>query len=37
MWKRTRLLIWGKTYPEFSKKYYETVITPKVRQREEAR
>ncbi|MFT3917298.1 MAG: hypothetical protein QM704_25400 [Anaeromyxobacteraceae bacterium] len=27
MWKRTRLLIWGKTYPEFSKRYYETVCT----------
>jgi len=27
MWKRTKLLIWGKTYPEFSKRYYETVCT----------
>lgn len=27
MWSRKRLLIWGKTYPEFSKSYYETVCT----------
>lgn len=27
MWTRKRLLIWGKTYPEFSKTYYETVCT----------
>jgi hypothetical protein len=27
MWKKTRMLIWGKTYPEFSAKYYETVCT----------
>lgn len=27
MWERRRLLIWGKTYPEFSTKYYETVCT----------
>lgn len=27
MWKKTRMLIWGKTYPEFSSKYYETVCT----------
>ena len=27
MWEKKRLLIWGKTYPEFSKKYYETVCT----------
>lgn len=27
MWARKRLLIWGKTYPEFSKKHYETVCT----------
>lgn len=27
MWTRRRLLIWGKTYPEFSKRYYETVCT----------
>ena len=27
MWERRRLLIWGKTYPEFSKTYYETVCT----------
>jgi hypothetical protein len=26
-WIRKRLLIWGTTYPEFSKKYYETVCT----------
>jgi hypothetical protein len=26
-WTRRRLLIWGKTYPEFSAKYYETVCT----------
>jgi hypothetical protein len=26
-WKKTRMLIWGKTYPEFSAKYYETVCT----------
>jgi hypothetical protein len=27
MWSRKRLLIWGKTYPEFSRNYYETVCT----------
>lgn len=27
MWTRKRLLVWGKTYPEFSKTYYETVCT----------
>ncbi len=27
MWQKKRLLIWGKTYPEFSKTYYETVCT----------
>jgi hypothetical protein len=27
MWQRRRLLVWGKTYPEFSKSYYETVCT----------
>lgn len=27
MWERKRLLIWGTTYPEFSRKYYETVCT----------
>ena len=27
MWTKKRLLIWGKTYPEFSKTYYETVCT----------
>lgn len=26
-WTRKKLLIWGKTYPEFSEKYYETVCT----------
>lgn len=26
-WTRRKLLIWGKTYPEFSKAYYETVCT----------
>jgi hypothetical protein len=26
-WIRKRLLIWGTTYPEFSKKYFETVCT----------
>jgi hypothetical protein len=26
-WAQKRLLIWGKTYPEFSAKYYETVCT----------
>jgi hypothetical protein len=26
-WERKRLLIWGKTYPEFSKSYFETVCT----------
>lgn len=26
-WERRRLLIWGTTYPEFSKSYYETVCT----------
>jgi hypothetical protein len=27
MWTKKKLLIWGKTYPEFSKTYYETVCT----------
>lgn len=27
MWETKRLLIWGKTYPEFSRRYYETVCT----------
>lgn len=27
LWNERRLLIWGKTYPEWSKKYYETVCT----------
>jgi hypothetical protein len=27
MWEKKKLLIWGKTYPEFSKTYYETVCT----------
>ncbi len=27
MWEKKRFLIWGKTYPEFSKTYYETVCT----------
>jgi len=27
MWTTTKLLIWGTTYPEFSKTYYETVCT----------
>jgi hypothetical protein len=27
MWTRKRLLVWGTTYPEFSKKHYETVCT----------
>jgi hypothetical protein len=27
MWTKKRLLIWGTTYPEFSKTYYETVCT----------
>ena len=27
MWERKRLLIWGTTYPEFSKTYHETVCT----------
>jgi hypothetical protein len=27
MWEKRRLLIWGTTYPEFSKQYYETVCT----------
>lgn len=27
VWQRKKLLIWGKTYPEFSKKYHETVCT----------
>lgn len=27
MWNRKKLLVWGKTYPEFSKTYYETVCT----------
>lgn len=26
-WKEYRVLIWGKTYPEISSKYYETVCT----------
>jgi hypothetical protein len=26
-WTQKKLLIWGKTYPEFSAKYYETVCT----------
>lgn len=26
-WMQKKLLIWGKTYPEFSTKYYETVCT----------
>lgn len=26
-WKEVRILIWGKTYPELSTKYYETVCT----------
>jgi hypothetical protein len=26
-WTQKKLLIWGKTYPEFSEKYYETVCT----------
>lgn len=26
-WTQTKLLIWGKTYPEFSTKHYETVCT----------
>lgn len=27
MWEKRKLLIWGTTYPEFSKGYYETVCT----------
>jgi hypothetical protein len=27
MWTKKKFLIWGKTYPEFSKTYYETVCT----------
>jgi hypothetical protein len=27
MWTTKKFLIWGKTYPEFSKTYYETVCT----------
>lgn len=27
MWERRRILVWGTTYPEFSKKYFETVCT----------
>lgn len=27
MWTKKKLLIWGTTYPEFSKSYYETVCT----------
>jgi hypothetical protein len=27
VWTTKKLLIWGKTYPEFSKSYYETVCT----------
>jgi hypothetical protein len=27
MWIKKRLLVWGTTYPEFSKTYYETVCT----------
>ncbi|MEP7129311.1 MAG: hypothetical protein ABI729_10600, partial [Chitinophagales bacterium] len=26
-WEEHRVLIWGKTYPELSTKYYETVCT----------
>jgi len=26
-WTQKKILIWGKTYPEFSEKYYETVCT----------
>lgn len=26
-WRKTKLLIWGTTYPEFSRTYYETVCT----------
>lgn len=26
-WRTTKLLVWGTTYPEFSKTYYETVCT----------
>lgn len=26
-WARKRLLVWGTTYPEFSKTYYETICT----------
>lgn len=32
MWSRERLLVWGKTYPEFSRTYYETVCTGAVRE-----
>jgi hypothetical protein len=27
VWAKKKFLIWGKTYPEFSKTYYETVCT----------
>jgi len=27
VWEKKKLLVWGKTYPEFSKKYYETVCS----------
>jgi|HubBroStandDraft_4_1064222.scaffolds.fasta_scaffold168768_2 hypothetical protein len=27
VWTTKKLLIWGKTYPEFSKSHYETVCT----------
>jgi len=27
VWTKKKFLIWGKTYPEFSKSYYETVCT----------
>lgn len=27
VWEQKRLLVWGTTYPEFSKKYYETVCS----------
>jgi len=30
-----RVLIWGKTYPELSKRYTETVCTPGVREDED--
>lgn len=31
-WREERILIWGKTYPELSSKYYETVCTGGVRE-----